>query len=299
LKGPVPAWKRVLERYLDSLVVERGLSQNTVAGYRNDLTRLGEALARQGNDLLTATAPVLAAHVRELRRQGLSPRSISRAQSAMRGFYQDLIEHRERADDPAVNLVQPKLSRPLPKAISEAEVAALLAAPKTSTPLGLRDRAMLELLYATGLRVSELVGLELPQLRLDAGFLVGYGKGDKERVVPVGEEAEDWVRRYLREVRPNLLQGRHQAVFVNASGDPMSRVGFWKILKGYCLKAGIQSISPHVLRHSFATHLLNNGADLRAVQTLLGHADIATTQIYTRIHEARLKNLYDRFHPRS
>ncbi|MFP5287569.1 MAG: tyrosine-type recombinase/integrase, partial [Thermoanaerobaculia bacterium] len=177
---------------------------------------------------------------------------------------------------------------------------ALLAAPDVGTPLGLRDRAMLELLYATGLRVSELVGLQIPQLRLDVGFLVAFGKGSKERVVPVGEQAEDWVRRYLREVRPTLAQGRHQNVFVNHRGEPLTRMGFWMILRKHGLEAGIRtSFSPHTLRHSFATHLLEHGADLRAVQTMLGHADISTTEIYTHIHKERLKSVYDRYHPRS
>ena len=291
---------RALRLYLESLAVERGLSKNTVDGYRNDLTRLGESLARKGGpDLLTADAPVLSAHLRELRRQGLSPRSISRALSAIRGFYLHLVEIKERADDPAVNLLPPKLFKTLPKVLSEDQVEALLAAPDVSTPLGLRDRAMLELLYATGLRVSELVGLQLPQLRLDAGYLVAFGKGSKERIVPVGEQAEVWVRRYLRDIRPDLAEGRHQAVFVNRSGEPMSRMGFWKNLKAYGVKAGIRDLSPHVLRHSFATHLLEHGADLRSVQTMLGHADISTTQIYTHIHQERIKTLYDRFHPRS
>jgi integrase/recombinase XerD len=295
-----PGWKRALDRYLESLAVERGLSKNTVDSYRNDLTRLGEALAKKKSDLLTADASALAGHLRDLNRQGLSPRSISRALSALRGFYENLILLGERKDNPAVNLLPPRLGRPLPKVLSEDEVEALIAAPDVSAPLGLRDRAMLELLYATGLRVSELVGLQLPQLRLEAGFLVAFGKGSKERIVPVGEAAEHWVQRYLREIRPRLVHGRHQAVFANHLGEPMSRVGFWKNLKRYGLEAGIRSpLSPHVLRHSFATHLLEHGADLRAVQTMLGHADIATTQIYTHIHQQRLKTLYDRFHPRS
>jgi integrase/recombinase XerD len=299
-RKPVPRWKRALDLYLEGLSVERGLSQNTVDAYRNDLTRLGEALAKRGDrDLLTVDAATLAAHQRELRRQGLSPRSINRALSAIRGFYESLVTTGERTDNPAVNLLPPKLWRPLPKVLSEPEVEALLAAPDTATPLGLRDRAMLELLYATGLRVSELVGLQIPQLRLDAGFLIAFGKGSKERVVPVGETAEMWVQRYLRDIRPGLAQGRHLAVFVNHLGDPMSRVGFWKNLKRYGLEAGVRDLSPHVLRHSFATHLLEHGADLRAVQTMLGHADISTTQIYTHIHQQRLKTLYDRFHPRS
>jgi integrase/recombinase XerD len=291
---------RALRLYLESLAVERGLSKNTVDGYRNDLTRLGESLARKGGpDLLTADASALSAHLRELRRQGLSPRSISRALSALRGFYVHLVATGERADDPGVNLLPPKLFKTLPRVLSEAEVEALLAAPDVTTPLGLRDRAMLELLYATGLRVSELVGLQLPQLRLDAGFLVAFGKGSKERVVPVGEQAEAWVKRYLREIRPDLAAGRHQAVFVNFAGEAMTRMGFWKNLKAYGVKTGIRDLSPHVLRHSFATHLLEHGADLRSVQTMLGHADISTTQIYTHIHQERIRTLYDRFHPRS
>ena len=300
-KTPIPPWRRALDRYLESLAVERGLAKNTVDGYRNDLSRLGEGLAKKGGrDLLAAQAADLSAHMRDLQRQGLSPRSSARALSALRGFYEHLVTIGERQDNPSVNLLPPKLWKPLPKVLTEDEVTALLAAPDVGTPLGLRDRAMLELLYATGLRVSELVGLQIPQLRLDVGFLVAFGKGSKERVVPVGEQAELWTRRFLREIRPDLARGRHQAVFVNRDGDPMSRVGFWKMIKNYGLKAGIRAhISPHVLRHSFATHLLEHGADLRAVQTMLGHADISTTQIYTHIHQQRLKSLYDRFHPRS
>ncbi|HKI06103.1 MAG TPA: site-specific tyrosine recombinase XerD [Thermoanaerobaculia bacterium] len=300
-KAPVPAWKRALSLYLESLSVERGLSKNTVDGYRNDLSRLGEALAKKGGrDLLAAQAADLSAHMRDLQRQGLAPRSSTRALSALRGFYEHLVSTGERVDNPSVNLLPPKLWKPLPKVLSESEIEALLATPDVATPLGLRDRAMLELLYATGLRVSELVGLQLPQLRLDVGFLVAFGKGSKERVVPVGEQAEHWTRRYLRDVRPGLAAGRHLSVFVNKDGEGMSRVGFWKNLRNYGLKAGIRApISPHVLRHSFATHLLEHGADLRAVQTMLGHADISTTQIYTHIHQQRLKSLYDRFHPRS
>jgi integrase/recombinase XerD len=300
-KPPVPPWRRVLDRYLESLSVERGLSRNTVDGYRNDLSRLGGALARKGGrDLLTAAAADLSAHLRDLQRQGLSPRSSARALSALRGFYDHLITTGERTDNPAVNLLPPKLWKPLPKVLSEDEVERLLAAPDVATPLGLRDRAMLELLYATGLRVSELVGLTLPQLRLDVGFLVAFGKGNKERVVPVGDQAEHWVQRYLRDVRPDLAAGRHLHVFVNKDGARLSRVGFWMLIKKHGLKAGLRAeISPHVLRHSFATHLLEHGADLRAVQTMLGHSDISTTQIYTHIHQQRLKSLYDRFHPRS
>ncbi|HVT61248.1 MAG TPA: site-specific tyrosine recombinase [Thermoanaerobaculia bacterium] len=332
-----PAWRRVLQRYLDALAVERGLSANSVAAYRADLERLGAALARAaGRDLLAADGAALAGHLRELRRRELSPRSVGRALSAIRGFYEYLVASGERSDNPAVNLVAPRLWRPLPKVLSEQDVEALIAAPDVDTPLGLRDRAMIELLYATGLRVSELVGLTLPQLRgvghqggraentgRDSGhaenvsrgrrragergeglreidFLVAFGKGSKERLVPVGEQAAEWVLRYLRQARPQLAAAhRHAAVFVNRSGEPMSRQGFWKILRGHGVKAGVRGLSPHVLRHSFATHLLEHGADLRAVQAMLGHADISTTQIYTHIHQQRLKALYDRFHPRS
>ena len=312
-----PVWKRVLGRYLEGLSLERGLAVNSVDAYRRDLERLGRSLdaardrpAEQGAaagtgdagtspDLLTAGADTLAAHLRELRRAKLSPRSIGRALSAIRGFYEHLVAIGDRPDNPAVNLLAPKLFRPLPSVLSEAEVEAILAAPDVSTPLGLRDRAMIELIYATGLRVSELVGLTLPQLRLDVGYLIAFGKGAKQRVVPVGEQAEAWLGRYFAEVRPALAVGRHQGVFVNRSGAPMTRQGFWKILAGYGRRVGIRDLSPHVLRHSFATHLLEHGADLRAVQMMLGHSDISTTQIYTHIHLQRLRTLYDKHHPRS
>jgi len=292
-------WQRALGAYLDALVAERGLARNTVDAYRGDLTRLAEDLAAEGTDLLTAKAPELQAHLRRLRRHGLSPRSIGRAVASIRGFYAFLIEDRRRQDDPAVHLISPKTWRTLPKVLSETQVDALLAAPDLGKPLGVRDKAMMELLYASGLRVSELTGLELAQLRLDQGFLVAFGKGSKERIVPVGERAEASVGSYLEDVRPALVRGRHEVVFVNFRGGGMTRQGFWKILKAYGLDVGIRGLSPHVLRHSFATHLLEHGADLRAVQMMLGHADISTTQIYTHIHQQRLKTLYDRFHPRA
>ncbi|MEO1084334.1 MAG: tyrosine recombinase, partial [Acidobacteriota bacterium] len=204
-----------------------------------------------------------------------------------------------REDDPTEHLSSPRRWRSLPKVLSEDQVEALLEAPDLSTDFGLRDRAMIEMLYSSGLRVSELISLELAQLRLDQGFLIAFGKGAKERVVPVGERAEGWTVRYIREVRPSLVRGRHGSVYVSRLGRAMTRQGFWKILKGYGRELGIPEVSPHVLRHSFASHLLEHGADLRAVQMMLGHADITTTQIYTHIHQARLKTLYDRFHPRS
>ena len=292
-------WERVVGRYLDGLMVERGLAERTVEAYARDLGRLGAALADRKIDPLEAGQAELAEHLQSLRRGGLSPRTVNRALVSIRGFYAHLVEMGERSDNPAVNLAPARLWRRLPRVLSEAQIERLLEAPDCSKPLGLRDKAMLELLYATGLRVSELVGLTLPQLRLDVGFLVAFGKGAKERVVPVGESAESWLGRYMSEVRPDLVAGRHENVFVNRRGLPLSRQGFWKILKGHGLRAGISDLSPHTLRHSFATHLLEHGADLRAVQMMLGHSDISTTQIYTHIHEQRLRDLYDEFHPRS
>jgi integrase/recombinase XerD len=296
-----PAWRRRLDLWLDALAYERGLSPRTVAAYRGDLVRLGEWLDRQkGQDLLAADPAAIAAHLRWLHGEEIGPRSVRRAMAAMHGFYRDLVEAGERRDDPVENLELPKLFHRLPKVLSEEEVGRLLAAPDVATPAGLRDKAMLELLYASGLRVSELVGLRLPQIDLKGGFLLAFGKGSKERVVPVGEEAERWLQRYLAELRPKLARGRHDNVFVNLRGAPMTRQGFWKILKAWGVRAGIERpISPHVLRHSFATHLLEHGADLRAVQAMLGHSDISTTEIYTHIHQERLRGAYDRFHPRA
>lgn len=294
-----PLWRRVVQRYLESLLLERALSQRTVAAYGSDLARLGDSLDEMGIDPLEADQEAISAHLRHLRRRGLSPRSISRALVSIRGFYRHLEEVGERLDNPAVNLAPPRVWRRLPKVLTESQVEAVLGAPDVERVPGLRDKAMLELLYATGLRVSELVGLQLSQLRLDFGFIVVLGKGDKERVVPVGEQAEAWLTRYLEEARPQLVAGRHECVFVNQRGAPLSRQGFWKIIKGHGLRAGIADVSPHVLRHSFATHLLEHGADLRAVQMMLGHSDISTTQIYTHIHAQRLRSLYDQYHPRS
>jgi len=294
-------WLRRLELWLDALTFERGLSPRTVSAYRADLVHFGEWLEKQrGQDLVTADAAAVAAYLRWLHGREISPRSARRALAAMHGFYRNLVESGERRDDPVENLEAPRLFQRLPKVLSEDEVELLLAAPDLATPAGLRDKAMLELLYATGLRVSELVGLRLPQLDLKGGFLLAFGKGSKERVVPVGEEAERHLGRYLAELRPKLARGRHDAVFVNLRGAPMTRQGFWKILNAWGRRAGLnRPISPHVLRHSFATHLLEHGADLRAVQAMLGHSDIATTEIYTHIHQERLRSTYDRFHPRA
>ena len=293
------ASRRLLERYLEGLALERGLAANTVAAYRRDLEGLLEHLEGRRLDLLNADYQHLATYTRHLRARNLAPSSVRRAVASLRGLFRHLIEVGERSDDPAVNLVSPKLWQKLPRVLAEDQVVALLNAPDTTVPLGIRDRSMIELLYASGLRVSELVGLKLSQARLDLGLVVVMGKGSRERMVPLGEAAEDWVGRYLREVRPQLVGGRHQTLFVNRYGRPLSRQGFWKLLRGYGVSAGIADLHPHLLRHSFATHLLEHGADLRSVQAMLGHADISTTQIYTHIHQKRLRSLYDRFHPRA
>jgi integrase/recombinase XerD len=292
-------FRRRLDRWLDELASERGLASNSLVAYRRDLLRLEGDLASHQVDPLTADSQALAAYQRRLLRAGMSPRTLRRALASMRGFYGHLVAAGERPDNPAEHLLPPRRLQHLPKVLSEEQVGSLLAAPDVGQRLGLRDKAMLELLYATGLRVSELVGLTLGQLRLDEGFLVAFGKGSKERIVPVGEQAESWLRRYLGEVRGALLSGRHPEVFLNHRGAPLTRQGFWKILEAHGRSAGIAALSPHVLRHSFATHLLEHGADLRAVQMMLGHSDISTTQIYTHIHQQRLRSLYDRFHPRA
>lgn len=291
--------RRLVRAYLDAMDVERGLSSNTVAAYRSDLNRLLRFLEASESTVLSTKPTELSRHIRQLRTHGLANRSIARSLVAIRRFFAFLHSIKERKDDPAVNLSPPKLGRYLPSVLSEEQVEALLASPDLSSPLGRRDRAMMELLYATGLRVSELVGLQMTQLRLESGFLVAYGKGNKERVVPVGESAEEWLDDYLGMVRPQLMKELHESVFVNARGKALTRQGFWKNLRRHGLDVGIEGLSPHVLRHSFATHLLKHGADLRSVQMMLGHADVSTTQIYTHIHEERLKGMYDKFHPRA
>lgn len=275
------------------------MAENTLEAYRRDLVHFGEYLNRHSLDPLQLSSSDLSAFTRALRREGLAPRSVRRSLASLRGFFADLVDRGERADDPACDLVSPRIFAALPKVLSREQVEALLAAPELSTALGIRDKAMIELLYASGLRVSELVTLEIGQARLDEGFLLVMGKGSKERIVPVGDTAIAWISRYLQEVRPRLVKTRHWVLFVNRNGEKMTRQGFWKNLKAWGRAAGIAELSPHVLRHSFATHLLECGADLRSVQLMLGHADLATTQIYTHIHQARLKSLYDQFHPRA
>ena len=290
-----------IDAYLDHLRVERRLAALTVENYSRDLV----ALARFAD---AATVPVermsrqdLEAFVRRLMSVGLSPRSAVRAVACVRGFYRFLVLDRRLETSPADDLRAPRAWPALPRFLSVEEVDLLLAAPDVSTPRGIRDRAMVELLYATGLRVSELVGLRRVDLNLEAGYLTCTGKGDKQRLVPMGDQAVAWVQRYLQDGRPALLKGRSSPrMFVNSRGGGLSRVGFWKNLKTYGVQAGLpRGLSPHVLRHSFATHLLDRGADLRAIQMMLGHADLSSTQIYTHVLDARLRSIYERFHPRA
>ena len=291
----------LIDAYLDHLRVARRLAANSLEAYSRDLLLLGRFAAGRGRALAALTRQELEAFTRELVAAGYAPRSIARIVAAVRGFYRFLLVDRRVEASPADDLRAPRAWPPLPSVLSIAEVDRLLAAPVVTTPRGVRDRALIEVLYATGLRVSELAGLKIGDLNLDAGYLVCTGKGNKQRLVPLGSEATAWTRRYLAEARPGLL-GRRAApwLFVNSRGGRgLSRVGIWKILKGYGAEVGIVGrLTPHVLRHSFATHLLDRGADLRAIQLMLGHADLSTTQIYTHVHQARLRAVYERFHPR-
>jgi integrase/recombinase XerD len=290
----------IIERFLDNLWAERGLSDNSLQSYRHDLLHLRECLENRGKELQAATREdllsVLAAEVQ----QGKSPRSISRYLSAYRQFYRWLIREGSISTDPVALIESPKTGRGLPKALSEAQVESLLAAPDMDSSLGIRDRAMLELMYATGLRVSELVGLEISNLNLNQGVVRVIGKGRKERLVPLGDEAHDSLTEYLASGRPDLLKGAQtNSVFVTNRKAGMTRQAFWYMLRRYAAQCDIpQKISPHMLRHSFATHLLNHGADLRVVQLLLGHSDLSTTQIYTHIAREGLKRLHQTHHPR-
>lgn len=291
----------LVDAYLDHLRVVRRLSVNSLEGYARDLARLGRFAAGLGRPIARLDRADLEAFVRDLMGEGYSPRSVARAVASTRGLYRFLVVARHVDTSPADDLRPPRAWPALPKALSLDEVDRLIEAPDTATPKGLRDRALVEVLYATGLRVSELVALKVGDVNLEAGFLTCMGKGRKQRMVPLGDQAARWTRRYISEARPHLLARRPSArLFVNArGGGVLTRVGFWKILKGYGREVGIErELTPHVLRHSFATHLLDRGADLRAIQMMLGHANISTTQIYTHVLEARLKSVYDRFHPR-
>ncbi len=290
-----------LDRFIDMLWLEDGLSSNTLAAYRRDLQALSDWLRQQpdGHTLVTASELDLASYA-AARHAGSLPSSAGRRLSVFRRFYRWATREGLSLDDPTVRMDAPRQRMRLPGTLTEAQVEALLAAPDTDEPLGLRDRAMLELLYASGLRVSELVTLKSVHVGLSENVLRITGKGSKERLVPFGVEASDWLTRYLGQARAQILGGQvSDALFVTGRGDAMSRQMFWKLVKNYALHAGItQHLSPHTLRHAFATHLLNHGADLRVVQMLLGHADISTTQVYTHVARERLRQLHEKHHPR-
>ena len=291
-----------VEAYLRHLTVERRLAANSIESYARDLGMLAEFAAGRGRPVGSLTRPDLERFVRDLMSEGRSPRSVARAIACYRGFYRFLMTDGRATASPASDLRPPRAWKTLPRCLTVEEVDRLLAQPDVTTARGLRDRALIELLYATGMRVSELMGLRQADVNLDASYLTCTGKGDKQRIVPIGDEATLWVRRYLRDARA-VLAGKRSSprLFVNArgGGPGITRVGFWKILKGYARQAGMKRpVSPHMLRHSFATHLLERGADLRAIQMMLGHADLSTTQIYTHVLESRMRAVYDRFHPR-
>lgn len=292
-----------MDEYLAHLRFERRLADHTLESYARDLNELGRYAAGQDRPVDRLGRKELEAFVRELMSEGKSPRSVARMVASVRGFYRFLTVHQHIRENPSIDLQAPRAWKVLPKFLSAEDVERLLNAPDTSTPRGLRDRALIELLYATGLRVSELVALRPQDLHLDAGYLTTTGKGQKQRLVPVGDEAGQWVQRYLQQGRPALLGKRNSPrLFVNArgGGPGITRVGFWKILKGYGATLGIaRQISPHVLRHSFATHLLERGADLRVIQEMLGHARLSTTQRYTHVNAAQLIETYKKAHPKA
>jgi integrase/recombinase XerD len=288
------------EAFLSYLRVERGLSSNTLIAYRNDLAKLSSFAKERGKETELLGATELVDFVKSLSKRGLDPKSISRAIVTVRGLFKYLVQDGHLKIDPSANLESPKSWQSLPKFLASEEVERLLSSPGISTAIGIRDKAMLEVLYATGLRASELVGLSISSINLDAGFLTVFGKGGKERAVPLGQTAIDWTRKYFA-IRSRLMpRGKSStALFVSDRGEPLTRQTFWRIIVGYGEQAGIGHITPHLLRHSFATHLLENGADLRSVQMMLGHSDISTTQIYTHITNERLREIYKKFHPRA
>jgi integrase/recombinase XerD len=290
----------MIDLFLDALWLERGLSAHTRAAYRSDLALFNGWLADRGLELPQAGREIILDHLAWRLDNGYKARSTARLLSGLRGFYRYLLREKLIGVDPTLQVDMPKLGRPLPKTLSEADVEALLAAPDTGEAIGMRDRCMLEVLYACGLRVSELIGLTLDQVNLRQGVVLAFGKGSKERLVPLGEEAINWLQRYQREARGELLGGLPSDVlFPSQRGEQMTRQAFWYRIKLHARVAGIDKpLSPHTLRHAFATHLLNHGADLRSVQMLLGHSDLSTTQIYTHIARARLQELHARHHPR-
>jgi len=287
-----------INRFLDMLWMERGLSDNTLSAYRSDLLAFAGWLQHKGMNFQDAQDADIKVYLASVR--GYSVRTLARRLSCLRRYYNYLVREGIMDHDPSARVEAPRLGRPLPKSLTETEVEQLLDAPHINTDLGLRDRTMLEVLYATGLRVSELVNLTILQVNLRQGLVRVTGKGNKERLVPLGLEAQDWIQRYLKDARPGLV--KHKVIdvlFVSRRGSQMTRQAFWYLIKRYARMTGInKTLSPHILRHAFATHLLNHGADLRVVQMLLGHSDISTTQIYTHVARERLKNLHAQHHPR-
>ena len=291
----------MLDSFFHYLVVEKGLSKKTVEAYSHDLHRFVDYLHSKGIADLRKTAKLdVRVFLHWLKRRDLSSRTMARNLVALRTFFRFLIQEGQIDVSPAEELESPSIAKKLPDILTLKEVERLLEQPNTQTPLGARDRAMLEMLYATGMRVSELVQLPINQVNVEGGFVLLYGKGSKERVVPIGGEAMKWATLYLRTARGTLAKGKESPLlFINRSGKGLSRQGFWKSIKAYGRKAGIQKrITPHLLRHSFASHLLERGADLRSVQMMLGHSDISTTQIYTHVAGERLKKIHQRYHPR-
>lgn len=288
-----------IDAFVQHLVVERGLARNTVESYSRDLKRFADFLEERQHPLEQVESLTVMEFLLFLRERGLASKSSGRSLSALRMFFRFLVRENILKVDPTINIDSPKVRAHLPAVLSVAEVDALLMQPECNKPRGLRDKAMLELLYATGVRVSELVSLTVNSLNLEVGYLIAFGKGSKERVVPLGDTATRCLKDYLVTARPSFLKRSSPFLFLNGSGAPLSRQGFWKMIRRYALKAGLnKTISPHTLRHSFATHLLERGADLRSVQVMLGHVDIATTQIYTHVTQERLKKIHHRYHPR-
>jgi len=289
----------LLDQFIDHLRVERGLAENTILAYNHDLVDFFDFLKRRGVSPIQISQQDLLSFIGE-KKTHLSSRSLARNLVSIRMFYRFLVSEGKIAVNPARLMVIPRLYRHLPDVLSRDETETLLLQPDTMTMAGKRDRAILELLYATGLRVTELIGLRMTNINLEAGYIRTMGKGAKERIIPMGTKAIDSLKEYLGNSRPSLLKrGEFPPVFLNSRGRPMTRQGLWKIIRNYALKAGIvRTVTPHTLRHSFATHLLEGGADLRSVQIMLGHADISTTQIYTHVARERLKEIHEKYHPR-
>ena len=294
--------EQLLDQFLNYLAVEKGLSLNTLDSYSRDLIKYLDFLTTKGiKDISETSDLTIISFIPILKKEGLANRSIARNLTAIKMFYKFLTEDHHIKSNPALNIETPRRESKLPHVLSIEEVDLLLQNPDKSTTLGLRDAAFLELLYATGLRVSEIVSLSLNDINLEAGYLIAYGKGSKERLIPIGEVAQNLIKEYLKKSRPTLLKNKQsQYLFTTRSSKPMTRQGFWKLIKKYALAAGIKkNITPHTLRHSFASHLLERGADLRSVQMMLGHVDISSTQIYTHVTTERLKKIHSQYHPRS